>query len=96
MYDMISREQDMMACMAAQERKAFRSRRNNEVRNYRDISEFRDRFTSDNISSLRKNEIFVFGSNLGGMHGVGAARVAYEKFHQPNVHLQESFWREIL
>ena len=32
------------------------------------------------INSLEKNEIFVFGSNLQGMHGGGAARVAHEKF----------------
>ena len=32
------------------------------------------------ISSLEKNEIFVFGSNLQGMHGGGAARVALEQF----------------
>jgi hypothetical protein len=32
------------------------------------------------ISTLKENEIFVFGSNLSGHHGGGAARVAYEKF----------------
>ena len=32
------------------------------------------------ISSLRNNEIFVFGSNLGGFHGGGAARVALDRF----------------
>ena len=32
------------------------------------------------INSLEENEIFVFGSNLQGMHGGGAARVAHEKF----------------
>lgn len=32
------------------------------------------------INSLEKNEIFVFGSNLQGMHGGGAARVALEQF----------------
>ena len=32
------------------------------------------------INSLEKNEVFVFGSNLQGMHGGGAARVAHEKF----------------
>lgn len=80
MYDMISREQEVMACMPAPERKVYRSHRNSEVRNYRDISEFADRFTPDNISKLKENEIFVFGSNLEGMHAGGAARVAYEKF----------------
>ena len=37
-------------------------------------------FTPDFITELKPNEIFVFGSNLAGMHGGGAARVAMEKF----------------
>lgn len=37
-------------------------------------------YTPDMISSLRDNEIFVFGSNLGGFHGGGAARVALDRF----------------
>lgn len=40
----------------------------------------KERITSENITSLKENEIFVFGSNLAGMHGGGAARVAYNKF----------------
>ena len=38
------------------------------------------RETPEKITSLKKNEIFVFGSNLAGQHGGGAARFAYEKF----------------
>ena len=38
------------------------------------------RTTPENITSLSPNEIFVFGSNLSGMHGGGAAWVAYRKF----------------
>ena len=38
------------------------------------------RFTPDFIRELKENEIFVFGSNLEGMHGGGAARLAYNKF----------------
>ncbi len=37
-------------------------------------------FTPDMIMSLKPNEIFVFGSNLQGFHGGGAARIAFEKF----------------
>ena len=37
-------------------------------------------FTPDYITELKENEIFVFGSNLQGLHGGGAARLAYEKF----------------
>ena len=37
-------------------------------------------FSPDFITELKENEIFVFGSNLQGMHGGGAARIAYEKF----------------
>lgn len=32
------------------------------------------------ITKLKPDEVFVFGSNLDGMHGGGTARVAYEKF----------------
>jgi hypothetical protein len=32
------------------------------------------------ITSLAEDEIFVFGSNLEGMHGGGAALLAYERF----------------
>ena len=35
---------------------------------------------TDYITSLQPNEIFVFGSNLRGMHGGGAAYVALRKF----------------
>lgn len=38
------------------------------------------RFTPVNISALDANEIFVFGSNLAGAHGGGAARLAYKRF----------------
>ena len=38
------------------------------------------RTTPERITSLQKNEIFVFGSNLKGMHGGGAAYMAYRKF----------------
>lgn len=37
-------------------------------------------YTSERITSLAENEIFVFGSNLVGAHGGGAARLAYERF----------------
>lgn len=32
------------------------------------------------ITSLKPNEVFVFGSNLAGIHGAGAARDACQKF----------------
>lgn len=38
------------------------------------------RFTPENITHLEDNEIFVFGSNLAGSHGGGAARFAYNRF----------------
>ncbi len=38
------------------------------------------RISSEFINKLENNEIFVFGSNLEGRHGGGAARVAYNKF----------------
>lgn len=38
------------------------------------------RISSNRIYHLAPNEVFVFGSNLRGMHGGGAARMAYENF----------------
>jgi len=38
------------------------------------------RFTPERITRLVGNEIFVFGSNLAGFHGGGAARFAYTRF----------------
>jgi hypothetical protein len=35
-----------------------------------------NRVVSDNITKLNPNEIFVFGSNLSGRHGKGAAKQA--------------------
>ena len=37
-------------------------------------------YTPERISKLNPNEIFVFGSNLAGMHGGGAAWIAHERF----------------
>lgn len=38
------------------------------------------RTTPEKITHLEHNEIFVFGSNLKGAHGGGAARIAHEQF----------------
>jgi hypothetical protein len=38
------------------------------------------RCTPEYITSLSRNEIFVFGSNLDGLHGGGAARAALDHF----------------
>ena len=40
----------------------------------------KNRITPEWIDTLKDNEIFVFGSNLQGMHGGGAARVARLRF----------------
>ncbi len=40
----------------------------------------RPEYTPDAISSLKADEVFVFGSNLDGRHGGGAARAAINKF----------------
>lgn len=42
-------------------------------------TKYHSRITPENIDSLKKYEIFVFGSNLLGMHGAGAAKLAYDK-----------------
>lgn len=38
------------------------------------------RVASDRIAELGENEIFVFGSNIQGMHGGGAAWYAHKQF----------------
>jgi len=38
------------------------------------------RISSSWITELAPNEIFVFGSNLGGRHCNGAAKLAHQKF----------------
>jgi len=49
-----------------------------EMRIYHDIP--RPEFTPERITELRADEIFVFGSNLAGMHGGGAAYQAFRNF----------------
>ncbi len=49
------------------------------------------KFTPKKITSLEPNEIFVFGSNLRGIHRSGAAKMALERFgavHGQGVGLQ--------
>ena len=48
------------------------------MRTYHNIP--RPAFTPERITSLRADEVFVFGSNLAGMHGGGAALTAFEQF----------------
>lgn len=38
------------------------------------------KYTPDNITVLGHRDIFVFGSNLAGRHGGGAARIALNRF----------------
>lgn len=49
-----------------------------ETRIYNGIE--RPMFTPERISELKADEVFVFGSNLEGMHGGGAAWVAFQHF----------------
>ena len=44
-----------------------------EMRTYHDIP--RPEFTPERITELKADEIFVFGSNLAGMHGGGAETI---------------------
>ena len=48
------------------------------MKEYNNIT--RPDFTPERITRLQPDEIFVFGSNLDGMHGGGAARIAFEAF----------------
>lgn len=36
--------------------------------------------TPELVSELDPDDVFVFGSNAGGLHGGGAARIAHERF----------------
>lgn len=44
------------------------------------MTDFSARTSPGRIEQLAENEIFVFGSNLAGMHGGGAARLARLKW----------------
>ncbi len=68
------------SAMPSAMRKMHRSRSNRENRNYHEMSEFSNRITPEHITSLKSNEIFVFGSNLAGAHAGGAAYLAYQRF----------------
>ena len=39
-----------------------------------------NRITNENITDLKENEVFVFGSNENGFHAAGAAKLAKDKF----------------
>ena len=80
MFSRIEEEREATAAMPSAMRKLFRSRSNREHRKYRDMSEFQHRITPERITRLGQNEIFVFGSNLAGAHGGGAAYIAVERF----------------
>ena len=48
------------------------------MRSYNEIE--RPDFTPEFITELKSDEVFVFGSNLAGMHGGGAAYLAFKQF----------------
>lgn len=79
-FGRLSMESSVSYCMSPSERKAFRSKSHSMNRNYHELSEFQHRITPERITTLRPGEIFVFGSNLAGMHGGGAARIAVDRF----------------
>ena len=80
MYSRLEEDRATTSAMPSIARKLFRSKSNRENRNYREMNEFSHRVTPNRIDSLGRNEIFVFGSNLQGMHAGGAARTARVKF----------------
>lgn len=60
----------------------FKSNRNKEIIHFR-YSLYPSTYTKyspENIVELKENEIFVFGSNLKGQSGAGAAKLAVSKF----------------
>lgn len=48
--------------------------------NFKNFLEMKKIYTPERIDSLEPNEVFVFGSNLEGIHGGGAALTAWLKF----------------
>ncbi len=42
------------------------------------MTDYKNRVTPDNITELKPDEVFVFGSNLAGKHGRGAAAQALQ------------------
>ena len=64
----------MSECMRCEEATDNSNNIFNNKKNMEDMK--KGRITPRWIDSLKENEIFVFGSNLAGMHGGGAARIA--------------------
>ena len=64
----------MAECMCCEEAADNGNNIFNNKNNMEDMK--KGRITPSWIDSLKENEIFVFGSNLAGMHGCGAARIA--------------------
>ena len=74
MPSMSSMPRMMAECMCCEEAEDNGNNIFNNKNNMEDMK--KGRITPSWIDSLKENEIFVFGSNLAGMHGGGAARIA--------------------
>lgn len=78
-------EESCCACIAPSERvsalkEASKNFFSEEQPKSEDTPSDNERITPDNITTLGENEIFVFGSDLAGAHGGGAARAALQNF----------------
>lgn len=65
---------------SVQESLSSPGRAHSEASSYNQTDMDKRRVTPELITQLGENEIFVFGSNLAGMHGGGAAYIALKKF----------------
>ena len=65
---------------SVQESLSSPGRTHSEASSYNQTDMDKRRVTPELITQLGENEIFVFGSNLAGMHGGGAAYIALKKF----------------
>ena len=74
------REQNSARTGFAESRESKANGQTKEQREQNSANGQQKRTTPERITELQPNEIFVFGSNLRGMHGGGAAYVAYRKF----------------
>lgn len=58
----------------------YRARKQEEQQDLELDENGRAKYTPEFITELAEDEVFVFGSNLAGMHGGGAAATAYRCF----------------
>lgn len=80
MYARLNLDKEQYENMSFEDRKAFIARKNKINSFYVTPEMVQDRVTPAQVTSLKDNEIFVFGSHAEGSHQGGAAAYAVQKF----------------